>query len=231
MVWIKICGITRVSDAEAISRMGADCLGFIFSTDSPRKISLGKAKSIIGRTREASKTGVFVNEETAMVIEYIKQLGLAMVIEYIKQLGLDNVQFSGDEDIAYIEELKRAGLGVKMIKAIRIREDSRSRSLQLKENVKSFSTAADYILLDSYDKDKYGGTGKTIDWQLIKGLAGTGRLILSGGLDHENIYDALSMTEPFGVDASSKLETAPGIKDLKYVEKFINEVRRYEKQL
>jgi len=219
MVWIKICGITRVSDAEAISRMGADCLGFIFSTDSPRKISLGKAKSIIGRTRKASKTGVFVNEETAMVIEYIKQL------------GLDNVQFSGDEDIAYIEELKRAGLGVKIIKAIRIREDSRSRSLQLRENVKSLSTVADYILLDSYDKDKYGGTGKTIDWQLIKGLAETDRLILSGGLDHENIYDALSMTEPFGVDASSKLETAPGIKDLKYVEKFINEVRRYEKQL
>lgn len=219
MVWIKICGITRISDAEAVSGMGADCLGFIFSTDSPRKISLEKARSITGGSGKASKTGVFVNEKTAMVRKYIEQL------------GLDNVQLSGDEGIVYIKELKRAVPGVKIIKAIRIREDTGSRPLQLKEAIKSFNGAADYILLDSYDKDKYGGTGKTIDWQLIKGLAGTGCLILSGGLDHENIYDAIRVTEPFGVDASSRLETAPGIKDLKYVEKFINEVRRYEKQL
>ena len=219
MVWIKICGITRASDGEAISRMGADCLGFIFSTDSPRKISLEKAKSITGSTGGASKTGVFVNERTAMVIKYVEQL------------DLDNVQLSGDESIANMEELKRAVPGVKIIKAIRVRENSGSKSLQFKETVKSFSTAADYILLDSYDKDKYGGTGKTIDWQLIKGLAGTRRLILSGGLDHENIYDGLCAAKPFGVDASSRLEIAPGIKDLKYVEKFINEVRRYEKQL
>jgi len=219
MVWIKICGITRASDAEAISGMGADCLGFIFSTDSPRRISLEKARSITGSMAAASKTGVFVNE------------GTAMVIKYVEQLGLDNVQLSGDEGIAYIEELKRAVPGVKIIKAIRIREDSGSRPLQLKETIKNFNGATDYILLDSYDKDKYGGTGKTIDWQLIKGLAGAGRLILSGGLDHENIYDGLRVTEPFGVDASSRLEAAPGIKDLKYVEKFIAAVRRYEKQL
>ena len=219
MVWIKICGITRASDAEAISRMGADCLGFIFSTDSPRKISLEKARSITSGTDRASKTGVFVNERTAMIEKYIEQL------------GLDNVQLSGDEDIAYIEELKRVVPGVKIIKAIRVGEDSGRRTLQLKETVKSFSETADYILLDSYDKDKYGGTGKTIDWQLIKGLAGAGSLILSGGLDYENIYDALNMAKPFGVDASSRLEAAPGIKDLKYVEKFIAEVRRYEKQL
>jgi phosphoribosylanthranilate isomerase len=190
MVWIKICGITRASDAEAVSGMGADCLGFIFSTDSPRKISLEKARSITGGSGKASKTGVFVNEKTAMVRKYIEQL------------GLDNVQLSGDEGIVYIKELKRAVPGVKIIKAIRIREDTRSRPLQFKEAIKSFN-----------------------------GAAGIGRLILSGGLDHENIYDALSMTEPFGVDASSKLETAPGIKDLKYVEKFINEVRRYEKTI
>ncbi len=219
MVWIKICGITRASDAEAISRMGADCLGFIFSTDSPRRISLEKARSITIGSGGASKTGVFVNEK------------IVMIRKYIEQLSLDNVQLSGDENIAYIEELKRAVPEVKTIKAIRLREDSGSRTVQLNRIIKSFSGAADYILLDSYDKDKYGGTGKTIDWQLIKGLAGTGRLILSGGLDHENIYDAIRVTEPFGVDASSRLETAPGIKDLKYVEKFINEVRRYEKQL
>lgn len=219
MVWIKICGITRASDAEAVSRMGADCLGFIFSTDSPRKISLEKARSIIGSTGKASKTGVFVNE------------GTAMVRKYIKELGLDNVQLSGDEDIAYIEELKRTVPGVKTIKAIRVREDSGSRLVQLEKTIKSFSGAADYILLDSYDKDKYGGTGKTIDWQLIISLTGIEHLILSGGLDHENIYDGLCATEPFGVDASSRLEVAPGIKDLKYVEKFINEVHRYEKQL
>ncbi|MCD4668812.1 MAG: phosphoribosylanthranilate isomerase [Actinomycetia bacterium] len=219
MVWIKICGITRASDGEAISGMGADCLGFIFSTDSPRKISLEKARSITGSMAAASKTGVFVNEKAAMVIKYVKEL------------DLDNVQLSGDEGIAYIEELKRAVPGVKIIKAIRVREDSGSKSLQLKETIKSFNGATDYILLDSYDKYKYGGTGKTIDWQSIKGLADTDRLILSGGLDHENIYDRLCAIEPFGVDASSRLEDAPGIKDLKLVEKFIAEVRRYEKQL
>lgn len=219
MVWVKICGITRVSDGEAISEMRADSLGFIFSTDSPRKINLEKAKSIIISMDTASKTGVFVNEEAAMIKKYAKQL------------DLDNIQLSGDENIAYIEELKKIVPGPKIIKAIRVREDSGSKLLQLKKNINSFSAAADYILLDSYNKDKYGGTGKTIDWQLIKSLTGIRRLILSGGLDHENIYDALNMTEPFGVDASSRLETAPGIKDLKRVEKFIAEVRRYEKQL
>ncbi|HAJ95035.1 MAG TPA: N-(5'-phosphoribosyl)anthranilate isomerase [Actinobacteria bacterium] len=219
MVWIKICGITRASDGEAISGMGADCLGFIFSTDSPRKISLEKARSITSNTAAVSKTGVFVNEKTAMVIKYVKEL------------GLDNVQLSGDEDIAYMEELKSAAPEAKIIKAIRIREDSGSRPVQLDRIIKSFSGSADYILLDSYDKDKYGGTGKTIDWQLIRGLANTGCLILSGGLDHENIYNRLCAIEPFGVDASSRLEAAPGIKDLKRVEKFIAEVRRYEKQL
>lgn len=217
MVWIKICGITRASDGEAISSMGADCLGFIFSTDSPRKISLEKAKNVVGNIGKVEKAGVFVNEKAAMVIKYVEQL------------GLDHAQLSGDEDIDYIKEIRRAAPRVNIIKAIRVREDSAVSDLR--EAIKDFNTAADYILLDSFDKDKYGGTGKTIDWNLAKDLAGAEKLILSGGLGYGNIYKALCAVEPSGIDASSKLEAAPGIKNLESVEKFIDEVRRYEKQL
>jgi phosphoribosylanthranilate isomerase len=216
MVWIKICGITNSADSKAISNMGADCLGFIFSTDSPRKISLDTAEKIIPETGKILKAGVFVNENQKKIKKYVQHL------------GLDFVQLSGDEKVSYIKDLKSFSPIVKIIKAVRV---GKYPADKVKGIIENFLDYADYILLDSYSKNKYGGTGKTIDWESIKDLVSSERLILSGGLDHNNVSRAIQITRPFGVDASSRLEYYPGKKELGKVKKFIDEARKISKEI
>jgi phosphoribosylanthranilate isomerase len=121
--------------------------------------------------------------------------------------------------------LKQVAPDSKIIKAFRVKRDDPGDIDKIKDD---FLEYADYILLDSYDKDKYGGTGKTIDWQGIKGLVDPRRLIISGGLDHNNVPRAIGTLDPFGVDSSSRLESSPGKKDLEKVERFIKTVRGFK---
>jgi len=216
MVWIKICGITSRADARAVSGMGADSLGFIFSTGSPRRIGLGQAKEAVEGAGSAYRTGVFVNAETEMIIDYVKEL------------GLDYVQLSGEEDISCISELKKTVPELKIIKALRIKDDDDTDYKKIGGGLLQYT---DLVLVDSYDRDRYGGTGRTIDWQRIKGMVPPERLIVSGGLDHKNVSLALTILTPSGVDASSRLEARPGKKDLEKVSKFINTVRGFEKRV
>jgi phosphoribosylanthranilate isomerase len=213
MVWIKICGITTRTDAEAVSGMGADSLGLVFSTGSPRRIGMEQAQEIRKGAGGASGTGVFVNEE------------IRKILECVRELQLDYVQLSGDEEVSYIKELKQVLPEVKVIKALRIKKDNGGDYKNMMDDLLEY---ADLILLDSYHKDKYGGTGKTIDWSVIKDLVDSKRLIVSGGLDPENVLQALNTLDPFGVDASSRLEASPGKKDLGKVERFIKTVRGFK---
>lgn len=215
MVWIKICGITRKQDAEAAAAMGADCLGFIFSTDSPRRIGPVQAGKAAAGLKGISRAGVFVNEK----IEKIKS--------HIDLLGLDYVQLSGDEDLSYLRKLKNITGPVRVIKAIRLKRNGYSEAGRMAEKYLEY---ADFLLLDSYDRYQYGGTGKTMDWEKAKDIAEPGRIIISGGLYHGNAGKALGVLDPFGVDASSRLETSPGIKDPQKVRKFIEAVRSLERQ-
>jgi len=215
MVWIKICGITSRHDAEAAADMGADCLGFIFSTDSPRRIGPDRAGEILEGLEGVSAAGVFVNEK----IEKIKS--------HIDLLDLDHVQLSGDEDIEYIIRLKHIAEKAIIIKALRLKKPADEGASKI---VDKYLGYADFILLDSYDRHQYGGTGKTMDWEKAKGIAEPGRIIISGGLYHGNVGKALGALDPFGVDASSRLETSPGIKDMQKVRKFIEAVRILERQ-
>lgn len=208
--WIKICGITRKSDAAAIRDIGADCLGFIFSTGSPRRIELDKAVEILEGLEGISRAGVFVNEK----IEKIKS--------HIDHLGLDIVQLSGDEDLDYISKLKEILGRIKIVKALRLKNAGDEDAAAI---AKKYLEFADYVLLDSYDKYQYGGTGKTIDWERVKGIAEPDKLIVSGGLYHGNAGKAIQVLEPFGVDASSRLEASPGVKDMDMVERFVKRVR------
>jgi phosphoribosylanthranilate isomerase len=195
--------------------MGADCLGFVFSTDSPRRIEPGQAGKISGGLKGISRAGVFVNEK----IEYIES--------HIDLLGLDHVQLSGEEDPAYVRKLKDIVGAVKVIKAIRLKKTGHKEAGRMAAKYLEY---ADYLLLDSYDRHQYGGTGKTMDWEKAKGMAEPGRLIISGGLYHGNAGKALGIIGPFGVDASSRLEASPGVKDHKKLQKFIEAVRSLERQ-
>lgn len=214
MTWIKICGITSRPDAEAITEMEADCMGFIFSTNSPRRIGPERAKEIVAGLASISRAGVFVNEK----IDRIKS--------HVDLIGLDYVQLSGDEDISYMAELKknigRAGL----IKALKLKKKGSEEMLKTAER---YLEHADYLLLDSYDKDRYGGTGKMLDWNSMRGLFDPEKLIISGGLHSGNVSLALEILDPFGVDASSLLEVRPGIKDRVKVQEFIEAVRAFKR--
>jgi phosphoribosylanthranilate isomerase len=220
MVWIKICGITNLGDAEKVSELDLDAMGFILSTDSPRRIDDSRAKKLIRSIRRNNKkvsmAGVFVNERIEKVL-----------MDSI-DLGLDMVQLSGDEDRDYLKTLYSKSSGVKVIKAIRIKNESRLYRNDLNKEIRKIKEYADFILLDSYSKNVYGGTGIAFNWNIAGNCDRTVPIILSGGLDAENVEEAVKTAKPFGVDASSKLEVYPGKKDISKVSEFVKILRSME---
>lgn len=214
MVWIKICGITNIDDAKSISELRVDAMGFVLSADSPRKVEVITAYRIIEALRtgenKISMVGVFVNEE------------IGRVLNDYRSLRLDYIQLSGDEDRDYLKDLKEKAKDIKIIKSIRIKNKSESYSAKINKKVDKLKEYADFILMDSYSKNVYGGTGVSFNWDIVKDYYREIPVILSGGLDAENVRQAVDIVKPFGVDASSKLEIYPGKKDIDKVTKFIN---------
>lgn len=214
MVWIKICGITNIDDAKSISELRVDAMGFVLSADSPRRVEIITVYRIIEalRTREnkISMVGVFVNEE------------IRKVLNDYRSLRLDYIQLSGDEDMDYLKDLKEKAKDIKIIKSIRIKKKSESYKAKINKKVDKLKEYADFILMDSYSKNVYGGTGVSFNWDIVKDYYREIPVILSGGLDAENVRQAVDIVKPFGVDASSKLEIYPGKKDIDKVTKFIN---------
>lgn len=214
MVWIKICGITNIDDAKSISELGVDAMGFVLSADSPRRVEIITAYRIIEALRtgenKISMVGVFVNEE------------IRKVLNDYRSLRLDYIQLSGDEDMDYLKDLKEKAKDIKIIKSIRIKNKSESYRAKINKKVDKLKEYADFILMDSYSKNVYGGTGVSFNWDIVKDYYREIPVILSGGLDAENVRQAVDIVKPFGVDASSKLEIYPGKKDIDKVTKFIN---------
>jgi len=214
MVWIKICGITNLEDAKSISELKVDAMGFVLSADGPRKVEIITAYRIIEALRtgenKISMVGVFVNEE------------IRKVLNDYRSLRLDYIQLSGDEDMDYLKDLKEKAKDIKIIKSIRIKNKSESYRAKINKKVDKLKEYADFILMDSYSKNVYGGTGVSFNWDIVKDYYREIPVILSGGLDAENVREAVDIVKPFGVDASSKLEIYPGKKDIDKVTKFIN---------
>lgn len=218
MVWIKICGITNKEDALKIASLGADALGFILSTESARKIEPDKAKELILATKDKfinirdkmrpSFVGVFVNEN------------IGKVTEIAEKLGLDYIQLSGDETLDYLKKIKKHNKNIKLIKLVRVKDNVPSFAAISKQMLE-FKKIADFFLLDTFNENIYGGTGKSFNWELVKGLSQEYPVILAGGLDCENVADAIQIVKPFGIDASTRLEESPGKKDIRKVEIFI----------
>jgi len=189
-VKVKICGITNLEDASIAVELGANALGFIFAP-SPRQITSQKARAIIRAIPPFVKTvGVFVNEVPATIRE-VRQ-----------HCGLDLVQLHGDEPPGLCEELMPC-----TIKALRIKDES---SLQ---TGRAYQGKVRALLLDTYSKEKAGGTGKTFDWNLAIKVKEMGiPIILSGGLGPSNIDLAIHTVRPYAVDVNSGVEKCPGKK-------------------
>lgn len=213
-VLVKICGITNVEDARAAIEAGADMLGFNFYRPSPRFIEPDGAREIIASVRAENRAanahpimlGVFVNES------------VENVIEIAERVDLDGIQLHGDETIEYCRALKQRAplrLAVKVVRSNGAVDFSDLRS-----------HAADAFMLDAYDSNLRGGTGRTADWTLARESARRlPRLFLAGGLSPENVADAIAAVRPYAVDACSALELAPGKKDQARVKEFVAAVR------
>ena len=196
----KICGITNPEDAAAAIEGGATALGFNFYPRSPRYIAPERAAEIPS-TRGVRRVGVFVNESPARVEE------IARIA------ALDVAQLHGDETPA--EYPSR----VTVWKAVRV--DAGFDSAQYD------GLPAEALLLDGPAADLYGGAGKTFDWTLA-GVSAR-HIILAGGLDAANVAHAIALVHPWGVDACSRIESAPGRKDHKKMTEFLQSARAAER--
>ena len=190
---IKICGITNLEDANAAVDMGADILGFIFYDKSPRYVEPEMVAKIVEKLPTTTGfAGVFVNEE----ISTIKAIA--------EMCDLNWIQVHGDEQPEYFEPFQYTN--VRTIKSIRV------KTISDLEKVNKYPV--DAVLLDSYTKGEYGGTGQTFDWNMLKDVLAyiDKRLILSGGINASNVREAYEMGL-YGIDISSGVETSPGKKD------------------
>lgn len=202
---VKICGLTRLEDALAALEAGADYLGFVFAP-SPRRIEPAAAARIIAAlpAGSAERVGVFVNETADRINAIAAEVGLTMV------------QLAGDEPPGI-----HARLALPAIKALRLRRGERPEAMT------GPAEAFAYLMIEPYVEGRYGGTGRTADWEAAAAVAGRlpGRVFLAGGLTPENVANAIARVRPFAVDASSRLESSPGIKDPQRIRKFVEAVR------
>lgn len=198
---IKICGITRVEDAQAAAGAGADAIGLVFYPPSPRFLGLERARRLVNAVPPfVSTVALFVNPPASEVRAVLEQVGPAML------------QFHGDETPAFC-----AQFGVPYVKACRVRP-----GLDLLEYLRPFSGAAGW-LLDSH-VEEYGGVGEIFDWSLVPAER-VRPLVLSGGLTRDNVGEAIRRVRPWAVDVSSGVESAKGIKNADKMAAFIAEVK------
>ena len=202
---VKICGITNVADGLAAAEAGADMIGLMFYESSPRHITLARAAEISRALPPfLMRVGVFVNEPADFVLRAIGECNLTML------------QFHGDETSDFCTQF-----GLMNMKAIRVRD---AGSLAQLENYQT-----DAFLLDAHSKNGLGGTGEKFNWELAVEAQKFGKpIFLAGGLTPENVADAVRIVHPFGVDVSSGVESAPGIKDHAKVKAFITAAKSVE---
>ena len=195
---VKICGITRLEDAQTAAEAGADALGFMFYEASPRRIAYESAAKIIRELPPfLARVGVFVNPSPDDVRRAIQEC------------RIDTLQFHGEETPEFC-----AQFGLRVIKAFRVRDEASLRELA--------GYAGATCLLDSFVPGQHGGTGATFNWDLAAQTVKAGRrVLLAGGLTPENAADAVQRVRPYGLDVSSGVEAKPGVKDAVKVRAFI----------
>lgn len=212
MTRIKICGIREEVHALAAVEAGADFIGFVFAP-TRRQVSPAKAREIVDTVKKSSSAiktvGVFVDTPASEVNR---------IADFC---GLDWVQLSGNESWEYCRQIARP-----IIKAIRIGQQLREEiNAELTVGLKTLSPQRFITLLDSQVEGKYGGTGITFNWRLVQQVAKEFPVIIAGGLNPENVAQAIEIATPWGVDVSSGVET-DGTKDIAKIKAFIEAVRR-----
>lgn len=199
---IKFCGITSVEDARSAVSAGADAIGLVFHPDSPRHVSPAQACAIAAAVPAlVSVVGLFVNPTSEQVREVLQQV------------RIDLLQFHGDEGQDFC-----AGFGRPWMKALRVKPE-----MDVTGTIANYPKAT-AVLLDAWHPQVAGGSGEGFDWNLIEASLPRERLVLAGGLDADNVADAITSVRPFAVDVSSGIEEAPGKKSAALMQSFYQAV-------
>jgi phosphoribosylanthranilate isomerase len=208
---VKVCGLKEGANIVEAAEAGAHMLGFNFYAQSPRYV--GASFQLPPQVPEGiEKVAVFVNE------------GEETIIHLCGRHGIPTVQLHGEESAELCSRLK--GRGIKVIKAFRMNDESDWSGMRTYEPV------VDWFLFDS-PGSSYGGTGKRFDWALLNGYQGSVPFLLAGGLNAENVKEALGIRHPCfgGLDLNSGVETAPGIKDIRSVRRIVELVAHHNRSL
>jgi phosphoribosylanthranilate isomerase len=204
MTKIKICGITREEDAEFCADQGADFVGFIFVPSTPRFVEPEKAAEIAARLREREKRPKIVGVFRDASSDYIREIQ--------SLVGFDLAQLHGKETD---DEIR--GLGIAAVKTFRVADTL--------PDTQPYPSAA-WLLFDTYDERRVGGTGRRFDWSLLATYDRGKPFFLSGGITPDNVVAAISLVRPDAIDLSSGVESEPGVKDHDKVARLFERVRR-----
>ena len=196
---VKICGITSVDQALQIAKLGADAIGVISVKESPRYVSPEKKKDIFRNLKN--------NFPHVKRVSVVKNIPLELIC--IESFEFENViQLHGDEDLSYTKKLRNKLSQIEVWKAFRIKNREDIKEIEI------FSDFIDAILLDSWNKKTYGGSGIRINSKYLEGLKFSKPWLLAGGISTTWLKQILTEIKPNGIDVSSSIESAPGIKDL-----------------
>jgi phosphoribosylanthranilate isomerase len=212
-MWIKICGIRHQETAQAVARLGPDAIGLNFFRGSPRCISVDAAAEVVcGLPPSIEPVGVFVNHSHSEIIEICRACALA------------TIQLHGDESPEFVARLPQ----LRIIRAYRIGPEGLDGVAADLERCAALGVRLAACLIDTRVPGTYGGTGQTAPWDVLKAGWQTEQwppLLLAGGLTAENVAAAIARTHPWGVDVASGVESAPGVKDLARIERFVQTAR------
>ncbi|MDX2228393.1 MAG: phosphoribosylanthranilate isomerase [Leptolyngbyaceae cyanobacterium bins.349] len=204
---VKICGITQPHQGRAIAQMGASMLGFICAPTSPRYVTPEQIANIVAALPQHPDTGQPSCDRVGVFVD----ADIDMICRTVAIAHLNGVQLHGQESPEFCWQLRQYLPAIELIKALRVHS---SATLNLVEH---YQHCVDTLLLDAYDPNLAGGTGKTLNWHSLQAFHPPRPWLLAGGLTPDNIREALTQTHPTGIDLSSGVEVAPGIKDLRKV--------------
>lgn len=211
---IKVCGMTQIAQVNALNDLNVDFVGFIFYEKSPRYVLNHLAENDIKNIGGSfKKAGVFVNADKDFIFKTIENC------------GLDLVQLHGDESP---ELCKTVSAGTTVVKAFGI-----NNIFDSERNINEYSGSVDYFMFDTASKN-YGGTGKKFDWDQLRKLRVQKPYFLSGGIDENDVTDIHSLTKTdagkhlFSLDINSRFETAPGVKDIDKIGRFLKQLKAME---
>ena len=201
MTRIKICGFTNADNAREAAFAGVDAIGLVFYEKSPRNVDINSAREIVAALPPfVNRVGLFVNANPSFIDEVLCEV------------PLDTLQFHGDEEAIDCTQYQ-----MPFIKSVRVSLDTNVAQI-----ADDFSQASG-LLLDSYNSHTYGGTGEVFDWSLAC-VEIELPIILAGGLNSDNVAEAIKQVRPYAVDASSGVESEPGVKDVDKIRAFIKQI-------